>query len=1447
MRDLAKLLSSHYDKFPDDFQDELKELVEDGKHYTLFTLLEDLIEARKIDGLLSRHDKIRHALFEVFGERYPWLAEADLGETAWQREQERSLAAFKERAALDAAAGISYDTSQYGYELGLARAHVEKFGIKLPAQATRVPKVPLAPSRGGLAPRQPFTTGWTFRAGPPGAKASFDPKTTCEQFFPQEPVTSDTEEEEDDEYGSKDVEMQDVGQKTGKRTYDPQQVIQGIINRLAVSETVTFTKTSTASMASTLIGIIKVGDNVFGMTPDISTWSALQLKDFFDEALQEQGLEAQPISLDEIQKLIDENEVVQSPDGEEDEDEDVEMQDTEGNIAQTTQTPAIAVVPATPVVGSNQGTTGEEQETAGFLQPTQATSQPENTTSARPAISVPEASNSYDENWLRNWLIRNNAATPDDLKMSSYRGWRIHSPKIMLIRIKNFLADEDLDRTLHWKDQYAEILIYLHHLRANVYTDQDWGYDLHEAICMAMTHNVYERHHYGEPELILDFPPVEHPKRLQAPLGVPKIVVDDKGQQHEPVKPRYLQHRMPESVHDIDYQIPGRLLRTRFLTWYHEDLTRLWYLENPFNPVPGGVGSGNRGKSFMQHGYDPDFNSAEVADDRYVKCMTLGAAETARTLGAESNFHLSDKDFIASIQTEGLVPDGHAVRRFAEFRGAKRAALQQCIEHFGTVDDGTAASAAPDGTASHFRRLVLPTPWREKERIRAEAQKVIVFPPLALEKPPERTKIDPFGFVYWHDQMLRNHEERAYQGGIRAEQGNAKYYDAAKVAILPSRNFMGPFRPTLVPRKIDLEWAQVRRFRNMITNVKLAKRRAPRPLLDEILDHFHRATREEQPDDDVVIELQRQAEGLEDGEMFRPISSRDHHWMAFIVGPSMNKILLEEMQNEPEGLDYKMFTERLQVLLDDPWEGAFLANAGDYKTVAEIRDAVNALGAANPLKEPPFTDDRVFTYCQDLSKAGRLAIGDGPDGTFVFARPDLPHHPELRIRFSVPSLHTANPPIIIPDRSETELPAPSSPLLDWRGALVANLPFLVDLLDGSGPPRATRVSLAYRTLAYRLGHWTKVYERSVEAAYQALEAEGAAVGFSLSADRYRVQIDDMHDVWRQEVESNRHESGAQVSYGSVVRAADPGGVWRQPKAAFGLDDSDSDSDSDAEGEEAWTKWTYHPKAIEAVRVGLIRELSDGANMLWPVRPRWEGDQGKETMTLAREKIWDFGRTGARGRADAPRKQFFSINKWLLHLQSEATQEKIRASGPNPAAPREPKPAAAGQDTEQTIKTSVTETPATKTVTTITKPPATKGKAAPPVTKPPAAKGKQPTDLGPRLHETLEPAYQFIPGVTEYREGDTPRQKAAVKRAVVDEIRDALGDETTEAAPRRRWFWGWSGRFEPPPAADPTPDPEAPLFEFPKLQPHQIPASGPRPPIGQKKKKDRGPPHNPPRF
>lgn len=86
------------------------------------------------------------------------------------------------------------------------------------------------------------------------------------------------------------------------------------------------------------------------------------------------------------------------------------------------------------------------------------------------------------------------------------------------------------------------------------------------------------------------------------------------------------------------------------------------------------------------------------------------------------------------------------------------------------------------------------------------------------------------------------------------------------------------------------------------------------------------------------------------------------------------------------------------------------------------------------------------------------------------------------------------------------------------------------------------------------------------------------------------------------------------------------------------------------------------QAREKVRQGLIREAYANEPNIYPARSGNSSadEPGNKFPCWRREPLWDFGAPEARG---FKARQFFSINRWPLHLQSKERQEEIKSSGP----------------------------------------------------------------------------------------------------------------------------------------------------------------------------------------
>ncbi len=77
-------------------------------------------------------------------------------------------------------------------------------------------------------------------------------------------------------------------------------------------------------------------------------------------------------------------------------------------------------------------------------------------------------------------------------------------------------------------------------------------------------------------------------------------------------------------------------------------------------------------------------------------------------------------------------------------------------------------------------------------------------------------------------------------------------------------------------------------------------------------------------------------------------------------------------------------------------------------------------------------------------------------------------------------------------------------------------------------------------------------------------------------------------------------------------------------------------------------------AAQLVRHKLLAEAELSLTPLHPVRQhRYVGDDGGERVVTRRPGVWDWARPEVRGRA----RQFFSLDRWPLHLQTEKTARR----------------------------------------------------------------------------------------------------------------------------------------------------------------------------------------------
>ncbi|KAK1983343.1 hypothetical protein LZ30DRAFT_788691 [Colletotrichum cereale] len=96
--ELADMVSRQYHRFPSETWELTREALGNPRPYRLFQHMENLISTRRIDDILRKNAEFRGLLADMYGARYEWLRDADLGGDRWQDSRESATAILAARA-----------------------------------------------------------------------------------------------------------------------------------------------------------------------------------------------------------------------------------------------------------------------------------------------------------------------------------------------------------------------------------------------------------------------------------------------------------------------------------------------------------------------------------------------------------------------------------------------------------------------------------------------------------------------------------------------------------------------------------------------------------------------------------------------------------------------------------------------------------------------------------------------------------------------------------------------------------------------------------------------------------------------------------------------------------------------------------------------------------------------------------------------------------------------------------------------------------------------------------------------------------------------------------------------------------------------------------------------------------------------------------------------------
>lgn len=387
--------------------------------------------------------------------------------------------------------------------------------------------------------------------------------------------------------------------------------------------------------------------------------------------------------------------------------------------------------------------------------------------------------------------------TPADSQLQPYKDWHIEGPKVQLARAANFLADCDVDRTADWKHKVAELTEYLTYLGSITQGDEDWSHDLEEVHAMLQAHAILENYHYGEQQLIVDFPANIWPtqsKRLP-PLPGPEITL--RPGRRDLTAPRRLLHVDVASAYDQQYDLPAEVPRRDYLEPYWKDSEKFWAA----GPCADAT--------------EPA-NLAACENEAYEECMDGDMSQTVTFLEGKGSFRPPQS------HDSALKVNRCTLEAFARFHGGKRAAVQHCLNIFNHDENRKMCSS--------LRVLALSEPVGEKKK---KSEAGIFFTTKKLANPPEKESRDPWAYTRAYQQFQK--EESRWAQRVKGN-STKKSTGSNEVSISLPKNWKGPVLSDQMSPSMRKTYEHLRRCQKIQQGLKRAANRAPRDFISGLIE-----------------------------------------------------------------------------------------------------------------------------------------------------------------------------------------------------------------------------------------------------------------------------------------------------------------------------------------------------------------------------------------------------------------------------------------------------------------------------------------------------------------------------------------------------------------------------------------------------------------------------------
>ncbi|KAF4973746.1 hypothetical protein FSARC_54 [Fusarium sarcochroum] len=1072
------------------------------------------------------------------------------------------------------------------------------------------------------------------------------------------------------------------------------------------------------------------------------------------------------------------------------------------------QAPQVAAGPSTAATAMNfeaagstrgsgamakQGTqpvTGQRPLTPGFMISTR--SRPESRDDHEPGTEIsggPKPLAEFNAAWLRNY-IDTRGGHKADFSLYPYKGWKIEQPKVLLYRAKNFLADEDIDRTLDWSQKFAELVEYFSYLLHN-WQGEDWGVELQEVIDMLHTHWLFEQYHYGQPKLNLNFD-TEWPKeskRLPPLPGVDYIVgkrdepKDDKGER------RLLLNKIRPAI-DVHYKLHSTTLK-KYVNVYASEVPFFW--------------------GFGPDSVSPRRELVKIENDAFEKCVFSDMSTTATNIEEnESKFKLDcDKEHFSS----------DALRTFAKLRGTRRAALQQTLNHLDNAENMAVCNV--------WRTFILPTP-----KVPEKPDAGILLPVMQVANIPDKEARDPFSYTLghkWFVQAERYWADWTRKHSIKEAHGHRLWEQREEPVMDLPLNFRSPFVQDNMDHEMKKTFALLKKCEALWKRISIQKRVTKRPFMSDVVSsilkglagkHWHE------------MEMPFKAEDfMPDSQELAYIRPKEEDFLRLLGERSVDFATLDEVAAlDPEFYKYKdgprskLFQQRV--------ENVFYGKGTKNPIRYDIDDFLVEINrdCGGPVQRWRFSREEAIEELELLEEKLLFRL-EGHDYVF-YPEPNL--HPEQRVRWldtdqdmdaymqamkSSKDKASSDNDGANKDKDEIETISTdvSIPESEEFGDYMFGLPKIENLrswhetfqddddeycVDDDMP----KTLEFYKRLGFRLGKTILDLRAKHETDVRRLTPLQREINNRFLKDIVRFWEGDA--VRRpNEPESNPNKVGGDQGddrptpyYRDVIKTAEP--------EAY---------DKSWQGLSLYEDHKERETALELIRKGIIREARENKSMLFPSRIDRHINEKGETVELPprREPVWSFAHPERRGKV--PR--FWDINRWPLHLQP-----KPRGGGnwyANDMLGYKPRIELTRRLLSKEVRSLVAPAPTSsvKPKAQRERKPEPTSKTSPDVTKKMDMTKDQSQSipgLGEKFAVTFRDMAQsrrtFRPGPPQYWLGDTPLQRKAIEKSIRSGIESA---QTPTWRQRLAALFGRREEIEDDPTA------------LPDVHPRDIPKSRPR--------------------